>query len=91
MITLTIFKSDGSVYWVEYFNNHQDCDKWIEEEMKRSYWDAGFTYQKEEKETQNLQEVEQQNQQLLQKKESAKQKLKVLGFTDDEIMAMIGF
>lgn len=45
MITLTIKNSDGSVYWVEHFNDQPSCDKWLAEEMKRPYWDASRTAQ----------------------------------------------
>jgi hypothetical protein len=43
MITLTIKKSDGSIYWTEYFNDIDSCNAWLEEEKTRPYWDESFT------------------------------------------------
>lgn len=44
MITLTIKKKDGSDYWAPlYFNSQEECDKWLADEMTRSYWDADFS------------------------------------------------
>jgi hypothetical protein len=39
MITLTIKKSDGAVYWTEYFKSQAECDKWLSEEKTRHYWE----------------------------------------------------
>lgn len=43
MITLTIFKKDGSVYWVEHFNSKAEADKWIAEEKTRPYYGKDWT------------------------------------------------
>lgn len=43
MITLTIRKADGSVYWVEYFNSVGDCNTWLTIERTRSYWVSSYT------------------------------------------------
>ena len=48
MIKLEIKKEDGSLYWKEHFNNQSDCDKWLDEEKTRPYWDSGFTYTSKE-------------------------------------------
>lgn len=45
MITLTIKKQDGSVYWKEHFNKLDDCDKWLAEEKTRPYWDETYTHE----------------------------------------------
>lgn len=43
MIKLVIKNKDGSVYWTEHFNNHGDCDQWLNEEKTRKYWKKEFT------------------------------------------------
>lgn len=42
MITLSIRKANGDLYWTEYFNTKVDCDKWLAEEQTRPYWDINF-------------------------------------------------
>lgn len=44
MITLTITRADGSLYWHEVFNDRVSADAWIAEEQTRPYWDASWTY-----------------------------------------------
>jgi hypothetical protein len=91
MYKLTIFKQDGGIYWVEHFNLIEDLNKWLSEEKTRPYWDDSYYYETESLVDQNTQDLGQQDSDLISKRNSAKQKLKVLGFTDDEIMAIIGF
>lgn len=54
MIKLTIFNPDLTVYWIECFNNQQDADLWLAEEMTRSYWNSEFTYKFEGSENNGL-------------------------------------
>lgn len=42
MITLTILKQDGSLYWTEYFNDMPKAQAWLAEEQSRSYWDKTY-------------------------------------------------
>ena len=42
MITLTIKKADGSLYWTEYFNDQNSCDAWLASEKTRPYWDKNY-------------------------------------------------
>ena len=96
MIILTIFNPDSSIYWVEYFNDIDLCNNWLNEEKTRPYWNPEFTHTIEdkrpsaeeiaEKEAEIL--AEQNNQKQL--KDSAKAKLKALGLTDAEVTALIG-
>lgn len=43
MITLKIKKQDGSSYWTEHFDSRIECDKWLNEEKKRPYWNQSYT------------------------------------------------
>lgn len=43
MITLTIFKPDGSVYFENYFDTKVKCDLWLKEESSRPYWNKKFS------------------------------------------------
>ena len=43
MIDLIIKKEDGSVYWKEYFNSLDECNKWLEIEKTRPYYDPKYT------------------------------------------------
>lgn len=38
MVTLTIKYSDGSMYWQMFFNTMNECNKWLNEEKTRPYW-----------------------------------------------------
>lgn len=96
MIVLTIFNPDKSIYWVEHFNDMDFCNKWLEEEKTRPYWNAEFTYSIEDKRP-TPEQIAQQEAQVLaeqnaqkQLKDSAKAKLKALGLTDAEVTALIG-
>lgn len=44
MFKLTIFKSDLSVYWVDYFNSINELNKWLDIEKTRPYWDLSWTH-----------------------------------------------
>jgi hypothetical protein len=44
MIELTIFKPDGSVYWVEHFNSLGAGETWLSEEQTRPYWNDSYTW-----------------------------------------------
>jgi hypothetical protein len=44
VITLTIFRKDGTVYWTENFNDTASAQAWITEEQTRPYWDQAWTY-----------------------------------------------
>ncbi len=44
MVTLTIKKSDGSVYWIDQFQDQASCDKWIANEQTQFYWDRTYTF-----------------------------------------------
>jgi hypothetical protein len=44
MITLTIKKKDGSIYWVENFNDLAAANLWLLEEEKKFYWDPTYTH-----------------------------------------------
>lgn len=43
MITLTILRADGSLYWTEYFNDMASAQAWLATEQTRPYWQASFT------------------------------------------------
>lgn len=45
MFELTIRRQDGTVYWVEHFNDLASAQKWIAEEQTRPYWNNSYTYQ----------------------------------------------
>lgn len=45
---LTIYKADGSVYWVEHANRREDVERWLSEEQTRPYWDPSYTHVIEE-------------------------------------------
>lgn len=45
---LTIFKADGSVYWVTYFNDSNSLNEWLTAEKTRPYWDPAYTTTTEE-------------------------------------------
>lgn len=42
MISLTLKRKDGSTYWQMHFNSQDECDKWLNEEKTRPYWDNEF-------------------------------------------------
>lgn len=44
MFELIILKADGSLYWIEHFNDHSSAIAWITEEQTRSYYDPSYTY-----------------------------------------------
>lgn len=45
MITLIISEKDGSLYWQDYFNDIDLCNKWIENEQSMPYWKDGRTWE----------------------------------------------
>lgn len=47
MIKLTIKSHDGTVYWIEHFNDQAACDAWLKEEKTRPYWNPAFTVETE--------------------------------------------
>lgn len=96
MIILNIYNPDSSLYWKEHFNNKEELNKWLEEEQTRPYWNSKFTYLIEDKRP-TPEEIAQQEAQMIAEqnaqkalKDSAKSKLKALGLTDAEVMALIG-
>lgn len=42
-VKLEIKKADGSIYWIEHFENGADADTWLTEEKTRPYWDSSYT------------------------------------------------
>lgn len=96
MIILTIFNANQTVYWVEHFNDIDFCNKWLEEEKTRPYWNSAFTYTIEdntptpEQIAQQSAEIQAQLQVKEQSKNSAKAKLTALGLTEEEIQAILG-
>ena len=96
MIVLTILNADGNVMWVQHFNDMESCDKWIAEEQTRSYWNPSNTYtvQDNRPTPEQLAQLEQQmiadKEAREQLKQSAKAKLKALGLTDEEVLAILG-
>lgn len=48
MIKLTIKNGDGSIRWIENFNDSDSADKWITEEQTRKYWKPEFSFVTEE-------------------------------------------
>lgn len=42
MITVTITRKDGSVYWVEHFNTIKDANEWMTAEKRQPYWQKDF-------------------------------------------------
>ena len=45
MFSLTILKSDDSVYWVEHFKTRAELDRWLATEKTRPYWVASYKSQ----------------------------------------------
>lgn len=43
MIKLIITRQDGTIYWIEHFNDIDSCNKWLADEMTRPYWDLTYT------------------------------------------------
>lgn len=92
MIKLKILHKDGSEYWTAGFNNLVDCNAWLEEEKTRPYWNPDFVIELEGEDNQEFdaEAFMAHAEQVRAKLESAKEKLKQIGLTDDEIQAMIG-
>lgn len=45
---LTIYRQDGSAYWVEHANTREALEHWLAEEQMRPYWDPSYTHVIEE-------------------------------------------
>lgn len=43
MITLTIKKANGDIYWTERFKTTAEKDKWLAIEQAKPYWRGDFT------------------------------------------------
>ncbi len=43
MIKLIISRIDSSIYWTEYFNDVNACDRWLSAEKTRPYWDSSYS------------------------------------------------
>lgn len=45
MVSLKIFKADGSQYWSDmFFNSLEECNAWVEQEKTRPYADPGWQF-----------------------------------------------
>ena len=40
---LTIYREDGSVYWIENANDLSALERWLDEEKTRPYWEPTYT------------------------------------------------
>ena len=89
MKTLKIFNADGSIYWTEHFNDQDSLDKWLEEEKTRPYWKEEYVCEVETVH-QSVVDMTEVMAEIEAKRASAKEKLKALGLTDDEISVLIG-
>lgn len=89
---LNILKSDRTLVWTENFNNQEDLDRWLNEEKERQYWDNNLIVEIEDIEQQSV-DLEKINKIIEEKKakrDSAIEKLQILGLDADEIAALLG-
>jgi hypothetical protein len=89
---LNILKSDRTLVWTENFNNQEDLDRWLNEEKERQYWDNNLIVEIEDIEQQSV-DLEKINKIIEEKKakrDSAIEKLQILGLDTDEIAALLG-
>lgn len=42
-LKLKITRADESIYWVEYFNDIDSLNSWLDSEITRPYWDNEWT------------------------------------------------
>ena len=97
MITLTIKKSDDSIYWIERFSTIEEANKWLNDEKEKSYWDKSYTWElvDDTPSSEQLAQIEADIAESILKnntdKASGAAKLKLLAsLTNDEVKALFG-